>query len=135
VFTLIIRQNCTYRIFHAVSVWSLLLNSSVPHLLSLWAYQQGCMRSQVHQIVAGLSKLRPIQGGPGDNVSILGGIVSVILSKKKSVLCTFVLFRTVSEIELFHCTVPKLLIGKIFRIVSNTGNYFSSEQVGTVYLV
>jgi hypothetical protein len=30
-------------------------------------------------------------------------IVSVILSKK--CICTFVLFRTVSETELFHCTV------------------------------
>jgi hypothetical protein len=29
-------------------------------------------------------------------------IVSIILSKKH--VCTFVLFRTVSEIELFHCT-------------------------------
>ena len=32
-------------------------------------------------------------------------IVSVILSKKKNCICTCVLFRTFSEIELFHCTV------------------------------
>jgi hypothetical protein len=37
-------------------------------------------------------------------------IVSVILSK--NCICTCVLFWTVSEIELFHCTVPKLLIRK-----------------------
>jgi hypothetical protein len=37
-------------------------------------------------------------------------IVSVILSK--NVYMTCVLFRTVSERELFHCTVPKLLIRK-----------------------
>jgi hypothetical protein len=37
-------------------------------------------------------------------------IVSVVLSKKNVYIC--VLFRTVSEIDLFHCTVPKLLIRK-----------------------
>jgi hypothetical protein len=41
-------------------------------------------------------------------------IVSVILSKKCT--CTCVLFRTVSEIELFHCRVPKLFIRKIFIV-------------------
>jgi hypothetical protein len=40
--------------------------------------------------------------------------VSVILSKKY--ICTCVLFRTVSEIELFHCTVPKLLIRKTYYL-------------------
>jgi hypothetical protein len=58
-------------------------------------------------------------------------IVSVILSKNWCI-CTCVLFRTVSEIELFHCTVTKLLI---LRTVSNTGIYCSSDKVGTVYLV
>jgi hypothetical protein len=38
-------------------------------------------------------------------------ITSVILGKKKYI-CTCILFRTVPEIELFHCTVPKLLIMK-----------------------
>jgi hypothetical protein len=42
-------------------------------------------------------------------------IVSVILSKK--VYSTRVLFRTVSEIELFHCTVPKLLIRKRYYVL------------------
>jgi hypothetical protein len=42
----------------------------------------------------------------------------------------------VSEIELYHCTVPKLLMrNEILRTVSNTGIYCSSDQVGTVYLV
>jgi hypothetical protein len=32
-------------------------------------------------------------------------------------MCTCVLFRTVSEVELFHCTVPKLLIGKRYYVL------------------
>jgi hypothetical protein len=42
-------------------------------------------------------------------------IVSVLLSKK--CVCTCVLFRTVSEIELFHRTVPKLLITKRYYVL------------------
>jgi hypothetical protein len=42
-------------------------------------------------------------------------IVSVILRKK--CLCTYILFRTDSEIELFHCTVPKLLIRKRYYVL------------------
>jgi hypothetical protein len=61
--------------------------------------------------------------------------VSVILSKKKYT-CTCALFRTVSEVEIFHCTVRKIVDKKeIFLIVSNTGIYCSSDNVGTVYLV
>jgi hypothetical protein len=41
-------------------------------------------------------------------------ILSVVLSKK---LYTCVLFRTVSEIELFHCTVPKFLIRKRYYVL------------------
>jgi hypothetical protein len=41
--------------------------------------------------------------GPGGEVNILGGH-SIDHSKQKSVYVR-VLFRTVSEIELFHCTV------------------------------
>jgi hypothetical protein len=43
-----------------------------------------------------------------------GAIVSVILSKK---VYTFVVLRTVSEIELCHCTVPKLLIRKRYYVM------------------
>jgi hypothetical protein len=42
-------------------------------------------------------------------------IVWLILSKK--FICTCVLFRTVSDIELFHCTVPKLLIRKRYYVL------------------
>jgi hypothetical protein len=52
--------------------------------------------------------------------------VSVILSKMCK--CTCVLFRTVSEIELFHCTVPKLLIRNRYYACS-------SDDIGTVYLI
>jgi hypothetical protein len=37
----------------------------------------------------------------------------IIINKK----CICVLFRAVSEIELFHCTVPKLLIGKRYYVL------------------
>jgi hypothetical protein len=55
-----------------------------------------------------------IQGVPGGKVYILGGH-SIGHSKQKSVLCTCVLFRTVSEIQLFHCTV--LLIRKRYYVL------------------
>jgi hypothetical protein len=44
-------------------------------------------------------------------------IVSIIVSKEKKRICTCVLFRTVSQIELFHCTVPKLLIRKRYYVL------------------
>jgi hypothetical protein len=56
-----------------------------------------------------------IQGVPGGKVSILGGHI-IGHSKQKSVY-VHVLFRTVSEIELFHCTVPKLLIRRRYHIL------------------
>jgi hypothetical protein len=40
----------------------------------------------------------------------------VIVSKKKCVY-TCALFRTVSEVELFHCIVPKLLIRKRYYVL------------------
>jgi hypothetical protein len=60
--------------------------------------------------------------------------VSVALSKR---LYTYMsLFRTVSEIELFHCTFPKTVDKKeILRTVPNAGIYCSSDKVRTVYLV
>jgi hypothetical protein len=41
--------------------------------------------------------------------------VSAIQSKNKCI-CTCVLFRTVSEIELFHCTVPEMLVRKRYYV-------------------
>jgi hypothetical protein len=32
-------------------------------------------------------------------------------------MCTCVLFRTVSEVETFHCTVPKLSVRKIYNVL------------------
>ena len=63
-----------------------------------------------------------IQGVPGGMVKVW-----VILSKKKCI-CTCVLLRTVSEIELLHCTVAKLLIRKMLRIVSDIDIYCSSDS-------
>jgi hypothetical protein len=51
-----------------------------------------------------------IQAVPGRKVNILGG--HGIGNFKQRCVYVRVLFRTVSEIELFHCTVPKLLIRK-----------------------
>jgi hypothetical protein len=62
-----------------------------------------------------------IQGVPGGRVNILRGH-SIRHPKQKVVrVCTCVLFWTVSEIQPFHCTVPKLWVRKISRTVSNTG--------------
>jgi hypothetical protein len=56
-----------------------------------------------------------IQGVQGGKVNILGGH-SIGHSKQKSVY-VHVLFQTVSEVELFHCTIPKLLIRKRYFIL------------------
>jgi hypothetical protein len=56
-----------------------------------------------------------IQNVPGGKVTILGGY-SIGHSQQKSVYAC-VLFRTVSEIEAFHCTVPKLLIRKRYYVL------------------
>jgi hypothetical protein len=68
-------------------------------------------------------------------VNILGGH-STGHSKKKKCICTCVLFRTVSKIELFHCTVQEIVDKKeILRTVSSTVICCSSEKIGTAYLV
>jgi hypothetical protein len=56
-----------------------------------------------------------IQGVQGEKVNILRGH-SMGHSKQK-VYSTCVLFRTASEIELFHCTVPILLIRKRYYVL------------------
>jgi hypothetical protein len=45
-----------------------------------------------------------IQRGPGGKVNILGGH-SISHSKQRILCVLYVLFRKLSEIELFHCTV------------------------------
>jgi hypothetical protein len=60
--------------------------------------------------VTGRVGIYHIQGVPGGKVNILGGH-SIGYSKQKT-LYARVLFRTVSEIELFECTTAKLLIRK-----------------------
>jgi hypothetical protein len=58
-----------------------------------------------------------IQDVTGGKVSILG-VHNIGHSKQKSIyVCTCVPFRTVSEMELFHCTVPKLLIRKRYCLL------------------
>jgi hypothetical protein len=56
-----------------------------------------------------------IRGVQGGKVNILGGH-SIGHSKQKCI-CTCVLFRTISEIELFHCTVPKLFIRERYYVL------------------
>jgi hypothetical protein len=55
-------------------------------------------------------------GFQGGEVNILGGH-SICHSKQKMCIRTCVLFRTVSELELFHCTVPKLLVRKRYYVL------------------
>jgi hypothetical protein len=56
---------------------------------------------------------------PGGKVNILGGH-NIGHSKEKIYVYTCVVLRTFSETELFHCTVPKLLIrNKYLRNVYN----------------
>jgi hypothetical protein len=57
-----------------------------------------------------------IQDVPGGEVNILGGY-STGHSKQKKCICTCVLFRTVSEIEVFHCTVHCTLYRRATRHV------------------
>jgi hypothetical protein len=54
---------------------------------------------------------RNIHDVPEGKVNILGG-PSVGHSKEKSVL-----FRTVPEIEIFHCTAPKLLVRNRYYVL------------------
>jgi hypothetical protein len=54
---------------------------------------------------------RYIQGVPGGKVNILGSH-SIGHSKQKGVL-----YWTVSELLLFHCTVPKLLLKKRYQVL------------------
>jgi hypothetical protein len=51
-----------------------------------------------------LDDLGSIQSVRGGKVNILGGH-NIGHSKQKKCICTCVLFRAVSEIELFHCTL------------------------------
>jgi hypothetical protein len=63
-----------------------------------------------------LSVYQIIQSVPGGKVNILGGYsTGLILSKM--CICTCVLFRAVSVIELFHCTVPKLLVRRRYYVL------------------
>jgi hypothetical protein len=52
---------------------------------------------------------------PGGKVNILGG--NSIGHSKQKCICTCVLFRTVSEVELFHCTVHCTLYRRATRHV------------------
>jgi len=55
-----------------------------------------------------LSSIKEI---PERNVHILGGHI-IGHSKQKNCTCNCAPFQTVSEIELFHCTVTKLLLNR-----------------------
>jgi hypothetical protein len=63
-----------------------------------------------------------IQGVPGGKSIFCEAIVSVILSKRKCI-CTCVLFRTVSKINLFlctvHCTLYRRAKSHVFKRATN----------------
>jgi hypothetical protein len=97
---------------------------SVSYTIAIWTSNLTCHRhglwikpSICRHKAAGL-ELRhvPHTGVPGEKVNILGGH-SISHPKQKKCISTCVLFWTVSKIEPFHCTVPKLFI---LRTVSNT---------------
>jgi hypothetical protein len=55
---------------------------------------------------------------PQDDRSVFWEVIlSVILSKKRKCIYTYVLFRMASAIKLFHCTVPKLMIRKRYYVL------------------
>jgi hypothetical protein len=58
-----------------------------------------------------------IQSDPGGKVNILRGHSMGHSKQKKKCICKCVLFWTVPEIELFYCTVPKLLIRKRYYVL------------------
>jgi hypothetical protein len=65
----------------------------------------------------GLRHLVNIQSVPREKINILRGHSIGHSKQKKKCICTCVLFRTVSEIEIFQCTVPKLLIRKRYYVL------------------
>jgi hypothetical protein len=66
--------------------------------------------------VSAPSVAQTIQRVLGGKVNIVGGH-AIGYSKQKKCICTCVLFRTVSEIELFHCTVSKLVMRKRYYVL------------------
>jgi hypothetical protein len=61
-----------------------------------------------------MHKVKYIQGVPGGNVNIMGG--HTISHSKQTSVNVRVLYGTVSEIALFHCTVAKLLIKRYYML-------------------
>jgi hypothetical protein len=72
------------------------------------------------------------QNVPGGKVNILEGH-NIGHSKQKKYICTCVLFRTVSEISLFHCTVPKLLVTKRYSDNRAKHKYSVSAEKNVLY--
>ena len=70
---------------------------------------------------------------PGGKTNILGG--HSIGHTKQTTLNEHVSYSKRFPRQLFDCTVAKLLIKNILHTVSNTGISYSSDKVGTVYLV
>jgi hypothetical protein len=64
----------------------------------------------------GRSVAQTIQGVTERKFNILRGH-NIRHFKQKKCICTCVLFRTASMIELFHCTVSKLLIRKRYYVL------------------
>jgi hypothetical protein len=58
-----------------------------------------------------------VQDTPKGKVSILGDHIIGHVKQKRKCMYACVLFRTISEVELYHCTVPKLLIGKRYYVL------------------
>ena len=93
-------SGCNRQFVHIVCI-----NFGAPRLIvviltdGLYCY---CICSQY--VLHDSSTRRLIQGIPGVNVSILGSHSNGHSKKKKKSVCACVLFWTVSEMEVFHCT-------------------------------
>jgi hypothetical protein len=71
---------------------------------------------RIHHSQSSYHRMLRIKGIPAGNVNIFGGH-SAGHYKEKKYISTCVLIQTVSEIEIFHCRVPKLLIRKRYYIL------------------
>jgi len=92
--------------------------SSAATASTLWrAHELYCptmysAHSILYKLELSTHKVKYIQDVPGGNVIILGS--RTIGHSKQTSVYVYVLFWMVSEIEVFHCTVAKLLIKRYY---------------------
>jgi hypothetical protein len=78
-----------------------------------------------------VAKTLRIQNVAEGKVSIVGGHSIGHSKQKKNCICTCVLFRTVSEIELFHCTVVSMYV----KMHSDEQHAMSSHELQSALML